>query len=130
MPPRLEDPEAPEEVERGPQLEVDAAGEETRTAAEGSPEVEGGVDADLAEEEGDDGDGVGGERGGEELGGHGDEAAEVREGEVDRRGGHVVDDGFEGGEWGGEEGRVAVEEGEEVDSEGVEVEELLVEVGF
>lgn len=130
MSPRLEDSDPAEEVERGPQLEVDAAGEETGTAAEGLPEVEGGVDADFAEEEGDDGDRVGGERGGEKLRAHGDEAAEVREGEVDRRSGHVVDDGFDGGEGGGEEGRVAVEEGEEVDAEGVEVEELLVDVGF
>lgn len=60
MPPRLRDPDPAEEVERGPQLEVDAAGEEAGTAAEGLPEVEGGLDADFAEEEGDDGDGVGG----------------------------------------------------------------------
>ena len=60
MSPRLEDSDPPEEVERGSQLEVDAAGEETGTAAQGLAEVEGGVDADFAEEESDDGDRVGG----------------------------------------------------------------------
>lgn len=55
---------------------------------------------------------------------------EVWEGEVDWWGGYVVDDGFDGGEGGGEEGRVVVEEGEKVDVEGVEVEEFFVDVGF
>lgn len=113
------DADGSEEVERGAEPGADVGDQQPGSPVDGVAELRAGGYAGLADEEGEDGGGLGeGVVTAEDLGAHGADAAEVREGEA--RGVEEVDGAADGGEGGGggEDGWVGCGQLEEVDAEG------------
>lgn len=101
----LGDSDALEEVERGAEPVLDAAGEQSRPSVDHAAQI-GAVDAGLPDQEGEDRDDVGNPRR-QDLRAHSDNAAELDGREPD--GGDEIDGGFDVGEREGEDRRVVVD---------------------
>lgn len=124
MLPHVGDPQRLQKVEGWSEAVGDAAGEQSRPSMYDSPQVVAG-DADLAQEEGEDGEDVVPDAGFENLRAQIEDAAELRIGEA--VGAEEVDHGKDAVERRVDGGGSGVGEVEDVDADGFEEEELLLE---